>query len=158
MTMPKFEPSFVVKALNQVSPGAMVLYNHAIAFAGVNRSAPVNQRAVTLAIYETAPTSRFVYRYFETGEPNVLVPGGGEVIFRPKLDTFTENVALQPSPKLFFGDAPYLVVELPRASEFRLLNLKDGSLVQATVHAMDAFASWEAGVMSLNEFVPLLKI
>jgi hypothetical protein len=36
--MPKVEPDFAVEALNGVSPGALVIFEHAVAFAGINRS------------------------------------------------------------------------------------------------------------------------
>jgi hypothetical protein len=152
--MPKFDPAFAVKALNDVSPGAPVIFKTSVAFAGLNRSGP--PALVTLAVHDAA-TSRFVYRYFEGGQPNVLVPSG-DIIIRPKLNSFTINVSLQPTTNLYHGDAPYLVVELPQAGEFRLLNLKDGSLVRALESHMDAFTSWEVGVMSMGAFVPLLKV
>jgi hypothetical protein len=156
--MPKFEPQFEVKPLSQVSPGALVIFQHAIAFAAINRSAPAMQQAVTLAAHDVA-NNRFTYRYFDSVQPNVLVPGGGEVVIRPKLDSLTADVSVQPaSTQLFYKDAPYLVVQLLAGNDFRLLNLTDGSLVTSRVSHMDAFTSWEAGVMSLGEFLPLLKI
>jgi hypothetical protein len=42
--MPKFEPQFALKPLDQVSPGALVIFRHIVAFAGINRSAPVDCR------------------------------------------------------------------------------------------------------------------
>jgi hypothetical protein len=110
-----------------------------------------------LATYD-AKSTRFVYRYFEAGQPSVLIPGGGEVVIRPKLDSFTPNVSLQASANLFCSDAPYIIVDIPSAGELRLLNLQNGSLVRITSAVMDAFTSWEAGVMSSGQFVSLFKV
>jgi hypothetical protein len=60
--MPKCEPAFAVKALDDVSLGALVIFGHALAFAGINRSAPA--KLITLAAHD-ANSSRFVYRYFD---------------------------------------------------------------------------------------------
>jgi len=51
-----------------------------------------------------------------------------------------------------------IVVQLPSANDVRLLGLESGSLVSARASHTDAFGSWEIGIMSLGEFVPLLKI
>lgn len=155
--MRKVEPQFAVKALNDVSAGALVIFHHAVAFAGINRSALATQQIVTLAAHD-ARIGRFVYRYFDSAPPSVLVPTG-EVVIRPNLHSFTPDVSLQPaSTPLFYSDEPYLVVQLPTASEFRLLGLNTGVLVSARQTQMDAFTSWEVGVMSLGEFLPLLQI
>ena len=151
--MRKLEPQIAVKALNDVPHGALVLFQHAIAFAAFNPSA----RVVTLAAHD-APNGRFVYRYFDSAPPTVLVPTG-EVVIRPNLHSFAPDVNLQPaSTSLFYKDEPYLVVQLPIASDFRLLGLNTGALVSARQTQMDAFTAWEVGVMSLGEFLPLLKI
>ncbi|MGO9991220.1 MAG: hypothetical protein ACLPTF_01735 [Steroidobacteraceae bacterium] len=154
--MRKVEPQFAVKALNHVSAGALVIFHHAVAFTGINRSVPATQQIVTLATHD-AQNGRFVYRYFDSAQPTVLVPTG-EVVIRPNLHSFTPDVSLQPaSTPLFYKDEPYLVVELPE-NDFRLLGLNTGSLVSTQLSQMDAFIAWEVGVMSLGEFLPLLKI
>jgi len=153
--MPKFDPGFAVKALNDVSPGALVIFNHGVAFAGINPSASV--KLITLAAYDASST-HFVYRYFDAGQPNVLIPGGGEIVIRPKLDSFTPNVSLQASANLFYSDAPYVIVKISNAGELRLLNLQNGSFVGIAHAAMDAFTSWEAGVMSSGQFISLFKV
>jgi hypothetical protein len=79
-------------------------------------------------------------------------------VLRPKLNSFTLNVSLQPSASLFYRDAPYLVVDIPSSGELRLLNLKDGSLERVLDSHMEAFTSWEVGVMSIGAFVPLLTV
>jgi hypothetical protein len=156
MTMRKMEPQFEVKALNDVSAGALVIFHHAVAFAAINRSASATQPIVTLAAHD-ARNGQFVYRYFDSAPPTVLVPTG-EVVIRPNLHSFAPDVNLQPaSTSLFYKDEPYLVVQLPIA-EFRLLGLNTGALVSARQTQMDAFTAWEIGVMSLGEFLPLLKI
>jgi hypothetical protein len=66
--MRKLEPQIAVKALNDVPNGALVIFQHAVAFAAFNPSA----RVVTLAAHD-APNGRFVYRYFDSAQPNVLV-------------------------------------------------------------------------------------
>jgi hypothetical protein len=155
--MSKFDPPFAIKPLQQVSPGAVVIYRDALAFAGVNRSAPQGQQLVTLAVHD-AQQGQFVYRYFDGVQPNVVVPTG-EIIVRPNLRTLTENVKVQPATnKLYFADESLIVVQLPNSPDVRLLSLKDGSLVTARTFQMDAFASWEIGVVSLGEFVPLLTV
>ena len=73
--MPKFDPSFAIKPLQHVSPGAVVIYRDALAFAGVNRSAPQGQQLVTLAVHD-AQQGQFVYRYFDGVQPNVVVLTG----------------------------------------------------------------------------------
>jgi hypothetical protein len=156
--MPNFEPKFAVKTLDQVSPGAMVIYDHAVAFAGINRSAPAPQQLVTLAVYDAA-NKKFSYRYFDSTQPTVLVPTGDSIL-RPKLDTFAVDVGIEPvSDQLFIAEETYIVVQLPlAANQYRLLSLNTGSLVTARFSQMNGFTSWEAGVMSLGAFVPLLKI
>jgi len=153
--MPKFEPPFAIKPLQQVSPGQPVVFQGVLAFACVNRSAPA--AIVTLAAYD-AQRGQFVYRYFDGVQPNVVVPTG-EIIIRPNLSTLTENVPVQPATtKLFFADEPLIVVQLPSVPDVRLLSLKDGALVTARSYQMDAFESWEIGVVSLGQFVSLLKV
>lgn len=155
--MRKFEPEFAVQALNDVSAGALVIFHHVVAFAGINRSAPATQQIVTLAAHD-AQNGRFVYRTFDSAQPTVLVPTG-EVVIRPNLHSFTSDVNLQPaSARLFYKEEPYLVVQLPIASEIRLLGLNTGSFLPARHTHMDAFAAWQVGVMSLGEFLPLLNI
>jgi hypothetical protein len=110
-----------------------------------------------LAVYDLQQL-KFLYRYFDAGQPDVLVPTG-ELIIKPNLHTLTDNVAIQPaSDKLFNGEDTYIVVEIPNTAEVRLLSLTNGSLVSPTVTSMRAFESWEIGVMSMGEFVALLKI
>jgi hypothetical protein len=123
------------------------------------RAAAAQHVPVTLAMHD-ANQGAFVYRYFDGAQPHVLVPTG-EIIIKPNLFSHRENVAIQPaSAKLFqSADETYIVVQIPTlADEVRLLNLASGSLVRPTVTSADAFDSWEVGVISLGEFVPLLKV
>lgn len=157
--MPKFEPKFVVKSLQDVAPGTPIIFQRTLAIAALNRSAQAagQQVLVILALHD-ANQSKFVYRYFDGAQPNVLVPTG-EIICRPNLYKHTQDVSIQPATnKLFLhGDDTYIVVETPN-NDVRLLNLGNGSLVRPTVTSTDAFDSWELGVVSMGEFVSLLKI
>jgi hypothetical protein len=156
--MPKFEPSFAMKSLEQVSPGALVLFQQTAAFVcNPGATAVAQRRPAALALYDVQQL-KFIYRYFEAGQPDVLVPTG-ELVIKPNLHTLIDSVAVQPaSEKLFHGDDTYIVVEAPNAGEVRLLSLTSGSLLRPTVTSMRAFESWEIGVMSMGEFVPLLII
>ena len=157
--MPKFEPSFAIKPLQQVSPAALVIFQQAAAFVGINRSgqATAQRVPVALAVYEVEQL-KFIYRYFDAGQPDVLVPTG-ELIIKPNFHTLNDNAAVQPaSDKLFHGDDTYIAVEIPGTGELRLLSLTNGSLVRPTVTNMRAFESWEVGVISMGDFVPLLKL
>lgn len=156
--MPRFEPSFAIKSLGQVSPGALVIYQQTAALVCSSRSAQAAAQGTPgLAVYDVEQL-KFLYRYFDAGQPDVLVPTG-ELIIKPNLHTLTDNVVVQQaSEKLFQGDDTYIVVELPGTSEVRLLSLTSGSLVRPTVTSMRAFDSWQMGVMSMGEFVPLLNI
>jgi hypothetical protein len=162
MTMPKFDPKFAIKSLNEVSPGALVIFDRKPAFASINRSAQsaVHYVPVTLAVHD-AQSGTFVYHFFDGAQPHVLVPTG-EIIIRPDPFSHSENVAIHPpSAKLFqTADETYIVVHIPTlpAGEVRLLSLSTGSLVRPTVTSADAFDSWEIGTVSLGEFVPLLKV
>jgi hypothetical protein len=157
--MPRFEPSFALKPLQQVSPAALVIVQQTVAFVVSNRNpqAAAQRVPVALAMYDLQQL-KFLCRYFDAGLPEVLVPTG-ELIIKPNLHTLTDTAAVQPaSDKLFHGDDTYVVVEIPGIGEVRLLSLTNGSLVSPTVTNMRAFESWEIGVMSMGEFVPLLKI
>jgi hypothetical protein len=157
--MPRFEPSFALKPLQQVTPAALVVVQQTVAFVGIHRNPQAtSQRApLALAMYDLQQL-KFLYRYFDAGQPDVLLPTG-ELIIRPNLHTLTDTAAVQPaSDKLFHGDDTYIVVEIPGSAEVRLLSLTNGSVMSPTVANMRAFESWEIGVMSMGEFVPLLKI
>jgi hypothetical protein len=157
--MPRFEPSFTLKPLQQVTPAALVIVQQTVAFVGINRNPQATSQRVpaALAMYDLQQL-KFLYRHFDAGQPDVLVPSG-ELIIRPNLHTLTDTAALEPaSDKLFHGDDTYIVVEIPGSGEVRLLSLTNGSVASPTVAAMRAFESWEIGVMSMGEFVPLLKI
>lgn len=158
--MPTFEPSFGVHPLQQLGPGAFVIFQRAGAFVGLNRSAQAAapRVPVTLAVHDPQRHT-FVYRYFDGAQPNVLVPTGG-IIIMPNLLSLTDNAPIQPaSDKLFLqGEDRYVVVQIPTSGDIRLLSLANGSLVTPTVANMDAFDSWAVGVESMGEFVPLLRI
>lgn len=160
--MPKFEPKFAVKPLNEVSPGAFVIFDRKPAFASINRSAQaaMHHVPVTLAVHD-AQTGTFVYHFFDGAQPHVVVPTGG-IIIKPNLFSHSENVAIHPpSAKLFHTpDETYIVVHISTlpAGEVRLLSLTNGSLLRPTILSADAFDSWEVGVESLDEFIPLLKV
>jgi hypothetical protein len=163
MTMPKFDPKFAIKPLNEVSPGALVIFDRKPAFASINRSAQqsaMHHVPVTLAVHDVQ-SGTFVYHFFDGAQPNVLVPTG-EIIIRRNPFSHSENVAIHPpSAKLFqTADETYIVVHIPTlpVGDARLLSLSTGSLVRPTVTSADAFDSWEIGTVSLGEFVPLLKV
>ena len=155
----KFEPQFAIASLQNVAAGMPVIYQQGFAFTGVNPNAP--QRPITLAVHD-AQQRKFIYRYFDGAQPNVLVPTTeDDSIIKPDLYKLSEDVNIHPaSHQLFMGDddQPYIVVELPGANQSRLLGLYDGAFVTPRVTQMRAFSSWEIGVMSLGEFVLLLKI
>jgi hypothetical protein len=151
----KFEPSFAIVPLQQVSPGAAVIFQHALAFVGTNPS--VQPLAMSLAVYDPQQ-GKFVYRYFNAGQPNVLVPTG-QIIIRPALHTLTENVSLRPaSNQLFHEKDTHIVAEIPGTTDIVILSLTNGSLLRPTASNMDAFTSWEVGIESLGDFVTLLKV
>jgi len=158
--MPRFEPSFALKPLQQVTPAALVVVQQTVAFVGINRNPQATSQRipVALAMYDLQQL-KFLYRYFDASiQPDVLLPAG-ELIIKPNLHTLTDTAALEPaSDKLFHGDDTYIVVEIPSTGEVRLLSLTNGSVVSPTVTNMRAFESWEIGVMSVGQFVPLLKI
>ena len=156
--MPKFEPSFAIKSLRQVSPGALVIFQQAAAFVCIDRSAQHgSQGEPALAVYDVEQL-KFVLRYFDAGRLDVLLPGG-ELIIKPDLHTLTANVSVQEaSEKLFQGDDTYIAVEVPATAEVSLLSLTTGAFVRPTVTSMRAFDSWQIGVMSMGDFVPLLNI
>jgi hypothetical protein len=110
-----------------------------------------------MAVYDLQQL-KFLYRYFDAGQPDVLVPTG-ELVIKPNLHTLTDTATVQPaSHKLFLGDDTYSAVEVADSAEVRLWSLTNGSLMRPTVTGMRAFESWEMGVISMGEFVPLLKI
>jgi hypothetical protein len=159
--MPRYEPAFAIKPLQQVSPGALVLFKNTPAFVAINRSAAAASHnvPVTLAVHD-AQQQKFVYRYFDGVQPNVLLPTG-ELIVRPNLTTIAENAAIYPATdKLFIADDIYVVVQVPgdHGPDVRLLKVADGSLVRATVTNADGFVSWEMGVTSMGAFIPLLRV
>jgi hypothetical protein len=155
--VPKFEPSFAIKPLQEVSPGTPVIFEGALAFAGINRSAP--NPLVILAAHDTQ-AGHFRYRHIDGVTPNVAVPTG-EIVIRPALHSFTHNLNVlnAPAALYFREDEPYIVVHItgPQADS-RVLNLKTGALTRITYHEMDALKSWDLGVVSRGEFVPLLRI
>lgn len=157
--MPRFEPSFTVKPLQQVTPAALVILQQTVAFVGIDRNPQAMSPRVPLALamYDLQQL-KFLYRYVDAGQPEVLVPTG-ELIIRPNLHTLRDTATVQPaSDKLFHGDDTYIVVEMPGTGDVRLLSLTNGSVVSPAVANMRAFESWEIGVMSMGEFLPLLKI
>jgi hypothetical protein len=151
--MPTYEPKFTITPLQNVRAGTPVIFQQKAAFAGVNPDAGV----VTLAVHD-AQQGKFVYRYFNGIQPNVIMPTG-EIIVRPNMYALTESVNIRPpSANLFIADEPAIAVHIPSNDEVRLLGLDSGSLVCPGGTQFDAFTSWEVGVMSLGEFVLLLKI
>lgn len=153
-----FEPPFAITPLHQVPAGVPIIFEGRFGFTAVNQSAP-NPKPITLALYD--PEQRkFLYRHFNAGSPNILVPRGG-VVLSPNLYKLTDNVTLQPATNQLFkdGDEAYIVVQLPNGTDIRLLNLKDGSLVAPTTTSLPAFVSWEVAVnFAPQRYFSLLKI
>lgn len=156
--MPKYRPLFSFKALNQVSAGVPVIFERNPAITAVNRQAQAagHTAIITLAVYDGAQ-DKFVYRYFEGHQPNVILPNG-EIVIRPTLNTLLDQVdPRRPSSSLFLADnTNYIVVEIPNG-QTRLLDLNDGSLVSPQ-SSMPALASWEIGVLSSDEYFRILRI
>lgn len=154
--MPKFEPQITIGDLQGVVPGSLVIFENQIAFAGINPSAPAH--IVTLAAHDPQQ-HKFVYRYFDGAQPQILAPGG-ELIIKPSLKTFTANLTIEPATtNLFFKDGEsFIVVHIPTTPDVRLLSLNSGSLLSPRFSQMDAFTSWEAGVTSSGEFLPLFQV
>jgi hypothetical protein len=72
------------------------------------------------------------------------------------------SASLLPQPAVVrnadLADEPLIVVQLPSANDVRLLGLRERVFGICPASHTDAFGSWEIGIMSLGEFVPLLKI
>jgi hypothetical protein len=153
--MLKFEPDIGITPLNKATPGTLVIFDGIPGFAGTNQNVQIPNPPVVLAAYEAA-AARFVYRYFDT-VPTVIIQKQ-DVIIRPNLTSLVRSADSNlASSRLYLYDQPYINVVLPN-NDLRLLGLHNGNLVSPTVGAMDAFASWEAGVVSLGQFVPILKV
>jgi hypothetical protein len=154
--MTNFDPEFQVVSLDQAPLASLVIFDGAPAFVGINPS-PGAQVKV-LAQYQST-SGQFVYRYSDS-VPRVLLPDQEFVVIRPNLEAFTIDANLAPqSSQLFIDQAErFVVVAIPGANLFRLLSLNSGHLNTSSTSQKDAFTAWEAGVISLGQFIPLLTI
>jgi hypothetical protein len=156
--MTNFDPNFQVVSLDQAPAGALVIFENAPAFVGINPAA--GPRGNVLALYQSS-SGQFVHRYTDTVPgPLVLVPDQEMIVIRPTLHTFTLDVDLTPASSQLFVDQgeKFVVVVIPSGNQYRLLSLNSGRLIGASTSQKDAFTSWEAGIKSLGEFVSILKI
>ena len=156
--MTHFHPEFKVVSLDQASPGALVIFDGTPAFVGINPAAGAQVKV--LAQYQSS-SGQFVYRYSDSQPaPRVLVPDQEMIVVRPKLDTFTVDVNLGPPSSQLFVDQSerFVVVSIPSANQYRVLSLNSGHLISASTSQKDAFTSWEIGLKSLGQFVPVLSI
>jgi hypothetical protein len=154
--MANFDPDFQVVPLDQAPLASLVIFEGAPAFVGINPAQ--GARVNVLAQYQRS-SGHFVYRYSDS-VPRVVLPDQKLVVVRPKLETFAVDVNLAPQSSQLFIDQSerFVVVAIPSANLFRLLSLNSGHLITSSTSQKDAFTAWEAGVISLGRFIPLLTI